>query len=85
MVKVFPQAKVWINSQEGLAEVNEHDNLKHGVGIQMSQVERIEVNETTEKGINWQTQPSDLEGHENDRFVGVLCRDDNPPPDQPRA
>jgi hypothetical protein len=62
MVKVLPQTKVWKNSQEGFAEVKEHDNLKHGVGIQMSKVERIEVKEATEKGRNWQSQPFDEEG-----------------------
>jgi hypothetical protein len=40
---------VWINSQECLIEMNEHSNLKHRVGIQMSQIEGIEVKETAEK------------------------------------
>jgi hypothetical protein len=29
------------NSEEGFAEMNKHDNWKHGVGIQMRKIERI--------------------------------------------
>jgi hypothetical protein len=39
---------VWKNSEEGFAEVNEHDNLKHGVRIQMHKIERIKIKEATE-------------------------------------
>jgi hypothetical protein len=51
----------------------------------MSQVERIEVKETIEKGRNWQSQPSDEEGYENYHFESILCQDGNSPPDPPRA
>jgi hypothetical protein len=81
MVKVFPQAKVWKNSEEGFAEVNEHGNLKHGVGIQMRKIERIKIKEATKEGRNRQSQSSDEERHEHNRLVSILCRDGNSPPD----
>jgi hypothetical protein len=51
----------------------------------MSQIEGIEVEETSEKERNRETQPSGQEGNENDRFMGVLCQDGDPPSDPPRA
>jgi hypothetical protein len=83
MVKAFPHTKVQKNSEEGFVEVNEHDNLKHRVGIQICKIERIKVKEATEEGRNWQSQSSDEERHENNCLVSILCRDGNSPPDLP--
>jgi hypothetical protein len=81
MVKVFPQAKVWKNSEEGFAEVNKHDNLTHGIGIQMCKIERIKIKEATKEGRNWQGESSDEERHENSCLVSIHRRDGNSPLD----
>jgi hypothetical protein len=85
MVKVFPQAKVWKNSEEGFTKVNEHDNLKHEVGIQMRKIERIKIKKATKEGRNWQSQSFDEERHENNRLMSILHRDGNSPLDPPGA
>jgi hypothetical protein len=65
--------------------MDEHGNLKHRVGIQKSQVEGIEIDETVEKGRNQQTQSSGQEGNENNCLMSVLYQDSDPLPHPPRA
>lgn len=54
-----------INPQEGLIEMDENNDLKHEIRIQMSQVEIIEIEETTKEGRNQQTQSLGQEGNKN--------------------
>jgi hypothetical protein len=56
---------VRINPQEGLIEMDENNDLKHEIRIQMSQVEIIEIEETTKEGRNQQTQSLGQEGNKN--------------------
>jgi hypothetical protein len=56
---------VRINPQEGLIEMDENNDLKHEIRIQMSQVEIIEIKETTKEGRNQQTQSLGQEGNKN--------------------
>jgi hypothetical protein len=51
----------------------------------MSQVEGIEIEETTEKGRNRQTQSFGQEGNKNNCLMSVLCRDRDPLPNPLRA
>lgn len=53
--------------------------------VQKSEIEGIEVEETTKKGRNRETLPLGQEGNKSDHFMGVLYRDGDPSPDLPRA
>jgi hypothetical protein len=64
---------VWQNTKESFAQVNKHGNLQNGIGIQVGQIQVIEVKETAEERGN-----GDEERNVNDRFVGVFCRNSDP-------
>jgi hypothetical protein len=82
MIKVFPKPKVWKNSKESFVKMNKHDNLKHKIGIQMSEVQTVKNEKTTKEGRNWQGQPPDEKRHEDNRLVSILRRDGNSTPDR---
>jgi hypothetical protein len=52
MVKVFPKPKVWKNSKESFVKMNKHSKLKHKIGIQMSEVQRVKIEKTAEERRN---------------------------------
>jgi hypothetical protein len=63
--------------------MNKHDNLKHIIGIQMSEVQRIKIEKSAKQGRNWQGQSSDEKRHDDNRLVSILCRDSNSALDLP--
>jgi hypothetical protein len=81
MVKVFPKPKVWKNSKESFTKMNRHSNLKHIIGIQMSEVKRVKIEKTAKEGRNRQGQPPDEKRHEDNCLVSILYRDSNSMPD----
>jgi hypothetical protein len=52
MVMVFPKPKVWKNSKESFVKMNKHSKLKHKIGIQMSEVQRVKIEKTAEERRN---------------------------------
>jgi hypothetical protein len=80
MVEILPQSNVWANPKIGFTKMHEDGNLKNRIGVQVSQIEGIEVKEAMEKGRNGQTQTPNQERDENHRFMGILRGHDNPLP-----
>jgi hypothetical protein len=53
MVKIFPKPNVWKDSKESFAKMNKHSNLKHKIGIQIIEVQRVKIEKTAKEGRNW--------------------------------
>jgi hypothetical protein len=47
----------------------------------VGKIQSIKVEKAAEERRSWQGQYSDEKWHEDDSFVGVLCRNGNPTPD----
>jgi hypothetical protein len=73
------------NSKLGFAQVNKNRNLQNRVGIQMSQIQMIEIKETTKERRNRKSKATDEKRNVNNGLVGILNRDSNPTTDPPRA
>jgi hypothetical protein len=65
--------------------MNKNRNLHNGIGIQMGQIQAIEIKETTEDRTNGQSKSADKKRNINDGFVGVFCRNSDPTANPPRA
>jgi hypothetical protein len=73
------------NTKESFTQVNKNRNLHNGIGIQVGQIQVIEVKETAEERGNWKSKAADEKRNVNDGFVGVLCRNSDPMADPPRT
>jgi hypothetical protein len=76
---------VWQNTKESFAQVNKNGNLHNGIGIQMGQIQVIEIKETAEERRNGKSKAADEKRNVNDGFVGVFCRNSDPTADPPRT
>jgi hypothetical protein len=85
VIQVFPQTKMRKNSKVGFAQVNKNRNLQNRVGIQMSQIQMVEIKETAKERRNRKSKAADEKRNVNNGFMGILCRDSNPTTDLPRA
>jgi hypothetical protein len=47
------------NTKESFAQVNKNGNLQNGIGIQVGQIQVIEVKETAEERGNWKSKAVD--------------------------
>jgi hypothetical protein len=65
--------------------MNKNKNLKNGIGVQMGQIQAIEIKETAEERRNGKSKSVDKKRNINDRLVGVFCRNSDPTADPPRA
>jgi hypothetical protein len=65
--------------------VNKNINLQNGVGIQMSQIQMVEIKETTKERRNRKSKAADEKRNVNNGLVGILRRDSNPTIDPLRA
>jgi hypothetical protein len=65
--------------------MNKNGNLQNGIGIQMGQVQAIEIKETAEERRNGKSKAVDEKRNVNDGFVGVFCRNSDPTEDLPRT
>jgi hypothetical protein len=65
--------------------MNKNGNLHNGIGIQMGQIQVIEIKETAEERRNGKSKAADEKRNVNDRFVGVFCRNSDPTADPPRT
>jgi hypothetical protein len=75
---------MWQNTKESFAQMNKNGNLQDGIGIQMGQIQVIEIKETAEERRNWKSKAVDEKSNVNDRFVGVFYRNSDPTADLPR-
>jgi hypothetical protein len=57
MVEILPQSKVWANPKIGFTKMHEYGNLKNRIGVQVSQIEGIEVKEPRKKGETGKPRP----------------------------
>jgi hypothetical protein len=73
------------NSKVGFAQVNKNRNLQNRVGIQMSQIQMVEIKETVKERRNRKSKAEDEKRNVNNRLMGILCWDSNPTTDPPRA
>jgi hypothetical protein len=73
------------NSKIGFTQVNKNRNLQNRVGIQMSQIQMIEIKETAKERRNRKSKAVDEKRNVNNGLVGILSRDSNPTTDPPRA
>jgi hypothetical protein len=73
------------NSKVGFAQMNKNRNLHNRVGIQMSQIQMVEIKETTKERRNRKSKAADEKRNVNNGLVGILRRDSNPTTDPPRA
>jgi hypothetical protein len=58
--------------------MNENRNLQNGIGIQVGQIQVIEIKETAKKGGNRKSKTADKKRNINNRFMGVLCWNSDP-------
>jgi hypothetical protein len=65
--------------------MNKNGNLQNGIGIQMGQIQVIEIKETAEERRNRKSKAADEKRNVNDGFVGVFCRNSDPTADLPRT
>jgi predicted DNA-binding protein (UPF0251 family) len=65
--------------------MNKNRNLQNRIGIQMGQIQAIEIKETAEERRNGKSKFADKKRNVNDRFVGVFCRNSDPTADPPRT
>jgi hypothetical protein len=65
--------------------MDKNRNLQNGIGIQVGQIQAIEIKETAEERRNGKCKAADKKRNINDGFVGVFCRNSNPTTDPPRA
>jgi hypothetical protein len=65
--------------------VNKNRNLQNRVGIQMSQIQMVEIKETVKERRNRKSKTVDEKRNVNNGLVGILRRDSNPTTDLPRA
>jgi hypothetical protein len=63
--------------------MDKNKNLQNGIGIQMGQIQAIEIKETTEERRNGKSKAADKKRNINDGFVGVFCRNNDFTADPP--
>ena len=65
--------------------MNKNGNLQNGIGIQMGQIQVIEIKETAKERRNGKSKAADEKRKLNDGFVGVFSRNSDPTADPPRT
>jgi hypothetical protein len=64
--------------------MNKNGDLQNGIGVQMGQIQVIEIKETAEKGRNRKSKTTEKKRNINNRFVGVLRWNSDPVANPPR-
>jgi hypothetical protein len=65
--------------------MNKNRNLQNRIGVQMGQIQAIEIKETVEERRNGKSKSADKKRNVNDGFVGVFYRNSDPTADPPRT
>jgi hypothetical protein len=65
--------------------MNKDGDLQNGIGVQMGQIQVIEIKKTAKKGGNRKSKNAEKKRNINNRFVGVLCWNSDPVANPPRT
>jgi hypothetical protein len=65
--------------------MNKDGDLQNGIGVQMGQIQVIEIKKTAEKGGNRKSKTAEKKRNINNGFVGVLCWNSDPVANPPRT
>jgi hypothetical protein len=65
--------------------MNKDGDLQNGIGVQMGQIQVIEIKKTAEKGGNRKSKTAEKKRNINNGFVGVLCWNSDPMTNSPRT
>jgi hypothetical protein len=76
---------MWQDAKKSFAQMNVNGNLQNRIGIQMGQVEAIEIKEAAEEGRNRESETAEKKRNVNHGFMGILCRDSDPMTNPPRT
>ncbi len=58
--------------------MNKNGNLQNEIGIQMGQIQAIEIKETADERRNGKSKAANEKRNINHGFMGILCRDSDP-------
>jgi hypothetical protein len=76
---------MWQDAKKSFAQMNVNGNLQNRIGIQMGQVEPIEIKEAAEEGRNGESETAEKKRNVNHGFMGILYRDSDPMANPPRT
>jgi hypothetical protein len=65
--------------------MNKNGDLQNEIGVQMGQIQVLEIKETAEKGRNRKNKTAEKKRNINNRFVGVLHWNSDPVANLPRT
>jgi hypothetical protein len=65
--------------------MNKDGDLQNRIGVQMGQIQVIEIKKTAEKGGNRKSKTAEKKMNINNRLVGVLCWNSDPVVNPPRT
>jgi hypothetical protein len=85
VIQILPQSKMWQDAKKSFAQMNVNGNLQNRIGIQMGQVEPIEIKEAAEEGRNGESETAKKKRNVNHGFMGILCRDSDPMTNPPKT
>jgi hypothetical protein len=76
---------MWQNTKVGFTQMNKNGNLQNRIGIQMGQIQMIEIKETAEERRNSKSKAADEKRNIDNRLVSVLYRNSDPVAEPPRT
>jgi hypothetical protein len=85
VIQILPQTKVWQDAKKSLTKMNKDGDLQNRIGVQMGQIQVIEIKKTAEKGGNQKSKTAEKKRNINNGFVGVLCWNSDPVANPPRT
>ena len=65
--------------------MNKNINLQNGIGIQMGQIQVIEIKEIAEERRNGKSKAADEKRNVDNELVGIFCRNSDPTANPPRT
>lgn len=75
MEEIVKQIPMWLDIEKCFTKMNENGDLVDGVGIEMTELNPIEVEKTTEERLRGETKSSQEERLEHDGLVGLVGRE----------
>jgi hypothetical protein len=74
---------VWQDAKKSLTQMNKDRDLQNGIGVQMGQIQVIEIEDTAEKGRNRKSKAAEEKWNVDDGLMGVFCWNSDPIADPP--
>jgi hypothetical protein len=66
------------NSEVGLTHVYKDGNLQDRIGIQVSQIQIVEIKDAVKEGRNGKSKTADEKRNVDDGLMGIFCRNSDP-------